>query len=149
MSFQFANEFPAFILLTTIIGFAILVMGRHIFWIFIAGLSFALGLFLSSQYYTAQFGWNVFLVSSLMGVLGAVLAITVQRLAAGIAGFATGWYLSIILLSYFNPNISNIEYVIPILIGVISAITLMKYFDWGVIVASSIAGSAIVVSGMT
>jgi hypothetical protein len=124
-------------------------MGRQIFWVFIAGLSFTLGLLISSQYYSDQFGWKVLLISALIGVLGAVLALTFQRVAAGIAGFATGWYLSVVLLSYFNPNIGNLESAIPLLFGVLCGFVLMKYFDWGVIIASSVAGSAIIVSGMT
>jgi hypothetical protein len=149
MDFQFASDYPGLILLTTVIGFSILVMGRQILWVFIAGLGFALGLFLSSQYYNAQFEWQVFFISTVVAALGALLAITVQRFAAGIAGFATGWLLSIVLLGYFNLNLGQIESLIPYIVGIISGVLLIVFFDWGVIVASSLAGSAIVVSGMT
>ncbi len=149
MDFQFTSDYPGLILLTTLIGFSILVMGRQILWIFIAGLGFALGLFLSSQYYNTQFEWEILLISSIVAVVGALLAYTVQRFAAGIAGFATGWLLSIVLLSYFNLNLGQIELLIPYIVGIISGVLLMIFFDWGVIIASSLAGSAIVVSGMS
>jgi hypothetical protein len=149
MDFQQFTDFPALILLTTAIGFAVLVMGRQMLWVFIAGLGFALGLLLSSQIFDVQFGWEILLISSIVAVVGALLAYTVQRLAAGIAGFATGWYLSIVLLGYFESNIEQIESVLPIIVGIVSGLLLFMFFDWGVIIASSLAGSAIIVSGMT
>jgi hypothetical protein len=133
----------------TILGFAVLVMGRHIFWVFIAGLGFAVGLYFTSQYYSTLPEWQILLISSIVAALGALLANTVQRLSAGIAGFATGWYLTILLLGYFNPNLGQIEILLPYIAGIISGGLLMAFFDWGVIIASSLAGSAIIVSGMS
>ena len=149
MSIQFSSDYPALLILTTLIGLAILVMGRQIFWIFIAGLGFALGLLISTQYYNAQFEWQVFLISTIIAVVGAILAYTVQRFAAGLAGFATGWFLTIVVLSYLNLNLGQIESVLPYIVGIISGFLLIIFFDWGVIIASSLAGSAIIVSGMS
>ena len=149
MSIQFSSDYPALLILTTLIGLAVLVMGRQIFWIFIAGLGFALGLLISTQYYNAQFEWQVFLISTIIAVVGAILAYTVQRFAAGLAGFATGWFLTIVVLSYLNLNLGQIESVLPYIVGIISGFLLIIFFDWGVIIASSLAGSAIIVSGMS
>lgn len=149
MSFQYPSDYPALILLTTLIGFAVLVIGRQILWVFIAGLGFVLGLYISSQIYNFEFGWQAIMVSTLIAMVGAVLAYTVQRFAAGIAGFGTGWYVSIILLDYVNISLGTFAVAIPVLVGIITSILLVFYYDWGVIVASSVAGSAIVVSGMT
>jgi hypothetical protein len=143
---QLPVENSWFFLITTIVGFSVLIMGRQIFWIFIAGLSFILGLLLSSQFYDAQFDWRVILISSIAAALGALLAYTVQRVAAGIAGFATGWYMTIVLMGYFSLHLGQIGTLIPYIVGIISGILLMRYFDWGVIIASSLAGSAIIVS---
>ena len=146
---QFSSDYPALLILTTMIGLAVLVMGRQIFWIFIAGLGFALELLISTQFYDAQFEWEVLLISTVVAVVGAILAYTVQRFAAGLAGFATGWFLTIVVLSYFNLNLGQIESLIPYIVGIISGILLIFFFDWGVIIASSLAGSAIIVSGMS
>jgi hypothetical protein len=149
MSFQYPSDYPALILLTTLIGFAVLVMGRQILWVFIAGLGFVLGLYLSGQIYNFEFGWEAILVSTLIALVGAVLAYSVQRFAAGIAGFGTGWYVSIIVLDYVNINLGSFAIAIPVIVGIITSILLIFYYDWGVIIASSLAGSAIVVSGMS
>ena len=143
---QFSTESPIILILSIIVGIAVLVMGRQMFWIFIAGLGFVLGLLFSSQFFNTQFGWQTFLISAGIAILGALLAFTVQRLAAGIAGLATGWYLSLVVLSYINLDLGQIESVIPYIIGIISGILLFRYFDWGVIIASSLAGAAIIIS---
>lgn len=143
---QFSTESPVILILSIIVGIAILVMGRQIFWVFIAGLGFVLGLLFSSQFYDAQFGWQTLVISAGIAIVGALLAYTVQRLAAGIAGLATGWYLSLVVLSYFNLDLGQIETLIPYIVGIIGGILLFIYFDWGVIIASSLAGAAIIIS---
>jgi hypothetical protein len=70
-----------------------------------------------------------------------------QRVAAGIAGFVTGWYLTILLIGSFGLHLGQIGVVIPYIVGIISGVLIMRYFDWGVIITSSLAGSAIIVSG--
>jgi hypothetical protein len=143
---QFSTEYPVILILSVIIGIAVLVMGRQIFWVFIAGLGFILGLLFSSQFYDAQFGWQTLIISAGIAIVGAVLAYTVQRLAAGIAGLATGWYLSIMVMGYINLDLGQIESIIPYIFGIFSGILLFLYFDWGVIIASSLAGAAIIIS---
>ena len=149
MNLQLPSDFPALILLTTFIGFAVLIMGRQMLWVFIAGLGFTLGLVISSQFYDTQLGWQMFAISSLIAILGALLAYTVQRLAAAVAGFATIWYLTILLIDMFNIDLGQIEWLLPYALGAIGGLLLMLFFDWGVIIASSLAGAAIIVSGMS
>ncbi len=136
------------LILTTMIGFLVLIMGRQIFWVFIAGLGFAFGMIFGGQFYSGQPDWILFLVSSIIAIVGAVLAYTLQRLAGAIAGFASGWYLTNILMSYFRIDPGQFEEIIPVIVGIIFAVLIMTFFDWSVIVISSLAGSAIIVSGM-
>ena len=100
-------------------------------------------------FFNAKFEWEVILISSIVAVVGILLAQTAQRIAGGIAGFVTGWYITSILLSYSNTNLGQIEFIGPIIIGFICSILIIWFFNWGVIVASSLAGSVIIVSGMT
>ena len=137
------------VILTTMVGFAVLVIGRQIFWIFVAGLGFALGMIYGGQYYSGQPDWMILLISSLLAILGALLAYTLQRLAAGIVGIATGWYLTNMILQYTQFQIGRFEEVAPILVGILCGLLLISYFDIGVIVLSSFAGAAIIVSGMS
>jgi hypothetical protein len=101
------------------------------------------------QYLIGQPSWMILLISSVLALLGAILAYTIQRLAAGIAGFATGWFLTNYLLAYFQVDLDQYEVLVPIIVGIICSILIMSFYDWGVIILSSIAGSAIIVSGMS
>lgn len=136
------------LIVTIIIGFFVLIMGRQIFWVFIAGLGFALGMIYGEQFYAGQPDWMLFLISSIIAVLGAVLAYTLQRLAGAVAGFASGWYLTTLLSGYFRADLGQYEDIIPIIIGIICALLIMTFFDWSVIALSSLAGSAIIISNM-
>jgi hypothetical protein len=136
------------VILTSLIGFAVLVMGRQIFWVFVAGLGFALGMIYGGQYYSGQPDWMILLISATIAILGALLAYSLQRLAAGLVGIITGWYLTNIILQYTQPQIGRLEAFAPIIIGIICGILIIAYFDISVIVLSSLAGSAIIVSGM-
>ena len=49
----------------------------------------------------------------------------------------------------FNLNLGQIEWLIPYVLGMIGGLLLMFFFDWGVIVASSLAVAAIIISGMS
>ena len=150
MNIDFFSGDPAIVIFTTIIGFAMLVMGRQIFWIFIAGLGFAFGLLFGGEFYSGQSQYMIFLVSTLIAIAGALLAYTLQRLAAGIGGFVTGWYLTFILIGYFGIQLGyQAGIVVPVIVGLTCGLLIMKFFDVGVIIASSVAGSAIIISGMS
>ncbi len=136
------------VILTTMIGFAVLVIGRQLLWVFVAGLGFTLSYLYGAQYLIGQPDWLLFLISTTMAILGAVLAYVLQRLAAGIAGFATGWYLSILALRYTPIEPGQFEAFIPIIAGIICGLLVMVFFDWAVIVLSSLAGAAIIFSGI-
>ena len=137
------------VILTTMIGFAVLVIGRHLFWVFVSGLGFVLGMIYGGQYLSTQPQWMILLISAIIALLGALLAYTLQRLAAGLVGYATGWYLSVILIRYLSLDLGDFERIVPVAIGIISGLLIMRYFDWGAIILSSLAGAAIIVSGMT
>jgi hypothetical protein len=130
------------------IGFAVLVMGRQIFWVFVAGLGFALGVVFGEQFYSGQPEWIILVIGTLAGVLGALLAYNLQRLAGVIAGFAAGWYLTNLLSTYTGIQLSQYDYLLPIIIGVICSISMVVFFDWSAILLSSFAGSAIIIEGM-
>ena len=77
-----------------LIGLAILVLGRQFFWIFVSGIGFVAGLVIAQNYLENQPIWFVFGFAALLGIIGVLLAYTLERLAAGAAGFVAGWYLT-------------------------------------------------------
>jgi hypothetical protein len=136
------------VILTTMIGFAVLAMGRQIFWIFVAGLGFALGLIYGEQFFSEQPEWVILMIGAMMGLLGALLANYLQRLAGSLAGFATGWYLTNLVISYMQPEQGSDNGVIPIAFGALCGLAILIYFDWSAIILSAVAGAAIITTGV-
>ena len=136
------------VILTTMIGLAILVIGRQLFWIFIAALVFMIGITYGEQLLINQPEWMLFAASSLVALLGALLAYTLQRFAGIAAGVAIGWYLTTLIFNYTNLDLGQAEKFVPIIVGILCGIFIWFFFDWGVIILSSMAGAAMIVSGM-
>ncbi|MBN1668156.1 MAG: hypothetical protein JW862_13780 [Anaerolineales bacterium] len=136
------------IIITTFIGFAILTMGRQLFWIFLAGMGFILGIVYASQFYSGQPEWVIIAIGAAVGALGALLAVTIQKLAAGLAGFLAGWYLTPLGLSYLGLELGNFEQIAPILGGAIGAVLILAVFEWSLMSLSSLAGAGIIVNNL-
>src|SRR2546430_17597085 len=77
-------------IISVIIGAAILLFGRKLFWLFVAALGFAVGLEIAAYFMREPPQWMTLLVALGAGVLGALLAILLQKIAIAIAGFVAG-----------------------------------------------------------
>src|SRR6184192_2433600 len=77
-------------IISVIIGVAILLFGRKLFWLFVAALGFAVGLEIAAYFMSEPAQWMKLLVALGCGVIGALLAILLQKLAIAIAGFIAG-----------------------------------------------------------
>ena len=77
-----------------IIGAIILLFGRKLFWLFVAALGFAVGIEIANYFMHEPPVWMTLLAALGLGTLGALLAIMLQKLAIGIAGFVAGGRLA-------------------------------------------------------
>jgi Domain of unknown function (DUF4203) len=74
---------------TLLVGLAVLLFGRRLFWLFVGAAGFAVGLHLAPRIFDGP-EWLVVVAALVLGILGAVLAIMFQWLAVGLGGFAAG-----------------------------------------------------------
>ena len=74
---------------TLLVGLAVLLFGRRLFWLFVGAAGFAVGLHLAPMVLTGP-EWLIVVAALVLGIVGAVLAIFFQWLAIGLAGFAAG-----------------------------------------------------------
>ena len=78
------------------------------------------------------------------GILGAILGIFIQRLAFAIGGFFAGGYLALSIAARMNlggePNLWMIGG------GIVGAIIAALVMDWAIIVLSSLAGAAAILT---
>jgi hypothetical protein len=129
------------------IGLALLLIGRQLFWVAIAGLGFILGFSYVGQYY--QGSTEVILLISLgIGAIGAILAYALQRTAALLLGFMAGWYLTISLVNYIELN-TGYTVIFAVAGGLIGLGLVSALFDWSLIVLSSLSGAALITQSIS
>ncbi|MFZ0390038.1 MAG: hypothetical protein WAN36_06225 [Calditrichia bacterium] len=139
------TESDKMILIRVVIGAALLFLGRQLFWVFVGGIGFILGWEFATETFVAQPFWVLLLIAIAAGVIGAVLAVLLQRIAVGIAGFLAGAYLLLGIFRFLEISTVDIYWVIFFIGGIIGAVLVLLLFDWALIVLSSLAGAAIIV----
>jgi len=131
-----------------LLGGALLLLGRKLFWLFVAVVGFVVGTSLASQFLQGQSEQFILVIGLLGGVIGALLAIFMQRLAVAAAGFVAGGYLMVTVLGWLGMGSQGVTW-LPFLIGgVIGALLVAMMFDWALIFLSSLVGAELVVNGL-
>jgi len=134
---------PLVVLLHVLAGAAILLLGRRLFWLFVAVVGFLVSFEYAPRLLPDQPEWVVLLVSVVAGAAGAVLSIGLQYVAAAIVGFVGGSYGSVPLgLLLFGHGASWI----PLLGGIVGAVLMVVLFDWTLIVLSAVTGARAVLA---
>ena len=90
-------------------GAVLLLLGRKVFWLFIAIAGFYLGVELTRALLVSQPNWLIWLVAIGVGVVGAVIAMLFQRVAFALGGFYAGGYLALIVAERFAPGSISAE----------------------------------------
>jgi hypothetical protein len=128
-----------------LIGLGVLTLGRQLFWLFVGGIGFMLGLTLASRFFPDQSDTLALIIALIIGLIGAVLAILLQRVAVGVAGFIAGGLIVVSVLGALGLEVGDIVW-LPFLIGgIIGAILVIFLFDVALIGLSSLAGAALIV----
>jgi len=128
-------------LINVILGGALLLAGRKLFWLFVGAVGFVTGLQLASSFW--QGPETLALVFGLIvGVIFALLAIFLQTITIGIAGFLAGGYILNAMAVMFGLEAGLVIYIIGGLIGLALVIFL---FDWAIITLSSLVGASLLV----
>ena len=132
-----------------VLGLALLVAGRRLFWLFVGAMGFILGLILAGIVFKGQPEWVIIVASLALGLVGAVLARSFQQLMLVLAGFVAGGYIISSLITMFHFNIPVNSQILFILCGLIGAALVTSLFDLAVIVLSSVSGAALVADNLS
>ncbi len=125
-------------------GALLLLLGRKLFWLFVAVAGFYLGIELARTLAADQPTWLVWALAIGAGVIGAVLAILLQRVGFALAGFYAGGYLALVAVQRFAPG--SFEVAAFLVGGLIAAILAAVLMDTAIVVVSSLVGAALIVS---
>ena len=90
----------------------------------------------------------VLVVGLIVGVVFALLAVFLQRLAVGLAGFLAGGFILTTLFARLGvESLSN--WVVYIIGGLIGIVLVLLLFDWALIIFSSMAGAALLLQSFS
>src|SRR5215210_6984687 len=132
-----------------LVGVALLLAGRKLFWLFVGAVGFAYGLRVAPHIFAGVSGPILLLLAIGMGIIGAVLALLFQKLAIGLAGALLGGYFGAHLA--FTLGLNTHEFaLIPFVIGAVAgAVLVVILFDWALIILSSMAGAILIAQPLT
>ncbi len=124
-------------------GALLLVLGRKLFWLFVGIAGFYLGFEVARTLATEQPAWLVWTIASGAGLIGAVLAILLQRVGFAVGGFYSGGYIALLVAERFVPGSMGLT---AFLVGgVIGAVLAALLIDWAIVVLSCLVGAALIV----
>lgn len=122
-------------------GLILLLSGRRLFWLFVASLGFAVGFGLAKLIIGNQPGFLLLAIALGVGLLGAWLAVHLQKAALAIAGFGAGGYVLSFLFQAGGMDLPEI--LLWFAGGVVGAILLVVLFDWALVFLSAASGAAL------
>ena len=134
-------------IINAIFGGTLLAAGRKLFWFFVGVVGFIAGFQLASRVWHGPEGTAI-IVGLVVGIIFAVLAVFVQAIAIGVAGFIAGAYILGILAAMIGLDKGPLLWVIYIVGGIIGVATTGYLFDWALIALSSLAGASLLVEAL-
>jgi hypothetical protein len=133
--------------LEVILGSSLLLAGRRLFWLLLGAIGFAVGVETARRF---LHGSDLLtLVAAIgLGILFALLAVFIESIAIGLAGFVGGGYVLVTLANMFGLQGRAADLTAFVIGGIIGVALVVVLFDWALISISSLAGSAMVVGGL-
>jgi hypothetical protein len=137
------------IVLSILIGIALLLLGRKLFWLFVAAIGFVVAMELVVRLFPESALLIAVVAGLVAGVIGALLAVFLQQVAVGVTGFLAGGYVILGLVEAFGlGGMTILAWVLAIAGGVVGLILALALLDWALIVLSSLSGAALIVQSI-
>lgn len=128
-------------------GAVLLTLGRKLFWVFVAATGFAAGLYLATRVLEVKPEWMAIVIALAAGLIGALAAILIQRMAITIAGFIIGAFIALSLAGALGVERGLWWWAAAIAGGILGIALIAAAFDWALIGLSSLAGASLLVEG--
>ena len=127
-----------------LVGVVILLFGRRIFWLCVAAVGFAAGVELAPRLVEQPTPLLALTFALVLGFVGALLALFLQKIAVAIVGFLAGGKLSLAIAAAFIGNSAQLYWLIFLVGGIIGALLLLFLFDWALIFMSALIGAYLI-----
>jgi hypothetical protein len=134
-------------IINIILGGALLVTGRKLFWLFVGAAGFVAGLQLATQFWQGS-ELSALIIGLVVGVIFALLAIFLQGVAIGVAGFLAGGYVLTVVAGMIGLNEGAFSWIVYLIGGILGVILVVFLFDWALITLSSLAGASLITEAL-
>jgi len=130
-----------------LVGVLLLVLGRRLYWLFVAAVGFLYGLELAPRLLPGQSQTMIVIIALGLALLGALLAVVATKVALGVTGFVAAGGIAAVLLQHLTIESGVIVLGIYFIAGIVGAVLFLLLFNAALIVLSSLAGAYLVVLG--
>src|SRR5881296_4631690 len=124
-----------------LIGVVVLFFGRKLFWLCVAAVGFAGGVEIAPHLVHEPSPLLALAIALVLGLIGALLALFLQKVAIAVLGFLAGGKLAGAIAAAFLIHYGQHSTIIFLAAGIIGAILLLVLFDWALIIVSSLIGA--------
>ncbi len=131
-------------IVSAIIGVAILFLGRRLFWLCVAAVGFAAGVELAPHLVHEPSSLLALSIALVLGLMGALLATFLQKIAIAVFGFLAGGKLAMAIGATFFVQHAQYLGLTFIIGGIVGALLLLFLFNWALIVLSSVVGAHLI-----
>jgi len=135
-------------ILNVVLGILLLTTGKKLYWLLVAVVGFMIGLALT-QYVQLDPPWLVYVIALGIGIIGAILAFFLQKLAISLVGFIVGGYGALYLSTLFGISAELTNWMAFIIGGIVGLLLVSSMFDWALYILSAWAGSTLVTKTVT
>ena len=122
--------------------------GRKLFWLCVAAVGFAAGQQIAPLLVNEASSVLALVIAVVFGILGALLAVFIQKIAIAVLGFLAGGKLATAIAAAFFVQHAQYSTIIFVIGGIMGAILLLAVFGWALIVVSSFIGAYLIQSAM-
>jgi hypothetical protein len=126
---------------TLLVGVAVLLFGRRLFWLFVGAAGFAVGLHTAPAVLDGP-EWLIVVAALVLGILGAVLAIFFQWLAVGLAGFVAGIHGGLAVAAALGLD-GQWLWAAAFAVGIVAAALALWLWDPILVLLSALVGAAL------
>jgi hypothetical protein len=119
-------------------------MGGRLFWLFLGGVGFVFGFDFAEPMLEGQAHSVMLIIALLAGLVGALSAVFLQKIAIVVGGFLAGGYLLIGVLTQFGIRMGHYHWLFFLIGGIIGSILMKLVFGWSLIILSSLIGAVLI-----
>ena len=135
-------------------GFVLVLLGRKLFWLFVALVGAVTALWLATEVSGLETGAPSVIAAVAAGLVGGLLAVLVQKAAVALVGFLVGVWGTLILLETVSATLAVpwlepplLQVVLAVAGGVLGGVVSARLFEAALVVLSAAVGSVLLVGG--